>query len=88
MLANSSIGNLGDKYNKINHGFTCRDYETTMNIWTSGINEEMNISVNNYNNLNLIKEQKIERLFSETCSINRFVMSEAILYVLNLIESR
>ena len=71
----------------MNHGFTCRDYETAMNIWTSGISEEMNISIDNYIDLYLTRKQKIERLFSNTCSINRFVVSEAILYVLNLIES-
>ena len=68
MLANSFIGDLGTKYKKINHRFTCRDCETAMNI-----------SVHNYNDLYLIKEQKIERLISETCSINRFV-SEATVY--------
>ena len=86
MSANSFIGNLGTKYKKINHRFTCRDYETAMNIWTSGINKGMNISIDNYNDLYLIKEQKIERWLSETCSVNRFVVSEVILYVLNLIE--
>ena len=28
------VGDVGTKYNKINHGFTCRDYETVMNICT------------------------------------------------------
>ena len=51
MLANSSIGNLVTKYNKINHGFTCKDYETAMNIWTSGVAERMNISIDNCNDL-------------------------------------
>lgn len=32
LLANSFIGNLHTKYNKINHGFTCKDYETTMKM--------------------------------------------------------
>ena len=31
----------------------------TTNIWTSGLNEEMNITIDNYNDLYLIKEQKI-----------------------------
>lgn len=34
MQANSLIKNYGRKYNKINHGFTCRDYETALNVWT------------------------------------------------------
>ena len=87
LLANSFIDNLGTKYNKINHGFACRDYETAMNVWTSGVYEKMNITIDNYNDLYLIREQKIQRLFSETSRINRFVVSEAILYVLNLIVS-
>ena len=49
MLADCFIGHLGTKYNKTNNGFTCWDYETTMNI-----------TINNYNNLYLIKEQKID----------------------------
>ena len=60
ILANSFIGSCGRKYSKINHGFTCRDYETAMNVWTPGVNEKMNITVDDYNNLYLIKEQKIE----------------------------
>ena len=55
ILANSFIGNCGRKYNKINHGFTCRDYETAMSVWTSGVNEKMNITIDDYNNLYLIK---------------------------------
>ena len=47
----------------------------------------MTFGIDNYNDLYLIKEQNIERLFSKTCSTNRFVVSEAILYVFNLIES-
>ena len=35
----------------------------------------------------MIKELKIDRLFSDTCSINKFVASEAILYALSLIET-
>ena len=69
-MTNSLIVDLGTKYNKINHGFTCRDYQTAMNIWTSGVAEKMNISIDNYNDLYLIREQKVERLLSETCSIN------------------
>ena len=39
MLANCFIGGLQTKYNKINRGFTCKDYETAIYIWTSGIND-------------------------------------------------
>ena len=46
----------------------------------------MNKTVDNYNDLYLIKEQKIDRLFGDNCSKNKFVLSEAILYALNLIE--
>ena len=46
----------------------------------------MNITIDNYSDLHLIKEQKIDRLFGDTCSVNRFVVSEGILYALNLRE--
>lgn len=47
----------------------------------------LDIIIDNYNKLYLIKEQKIELLSSDNCSINLFVVSEAILYALNLIEA-
>ena len=62
VLANCFVGHLGTKYNKSNNGFTRRDCETAMNIWTSGVNEGMNITIDNCNDLYLIKEQKIDCL--------------------------
>ena len=58
LMVNSFIGNFGTKYSKINHGFSCKDYETAMNIWTSDVAEKMSISSDNYNDLYLIREQK------------------------------
>lgn len=34
LLANSFIGELGRKYNRSDHGFTCRSMETALCIWT------------------------------------------------------
>ena len=84
-LANSFIGELGRKYNKTNCGFTCTEYETAMCCWTRAMAEGRNVTVNNFNDIFLIKEQNCERLFSDNTSVNRFVVSEAILELLQLI---
>ena len=86
-LANSFIGDLGRKYNKLNHGFTCTDYETAMCCWTSSLSEGKKVSIDHHNGLYLIREQKISRVFPDNTSINRFVVSEAILKCLQLIET-
>ena len=86
-IANSFIGNLGRKYNNINQGFTCTDYDTAMACWTSAMAEGKNVTVDHHNGIYLIREQKINRLLSDHTSVNRFVVSEAILKCLQLIES-
>ena len=86
-MANSFIGELGRKYNKTNHGFTCTDYDTAMCCWTSGLSEGKNITVDHYEGIFMIREQIIERIFADHTSINRFVVSEAILKCLQLIET-
>ena len=85
-LANSFIGDLGRKYNKTNTGFTCVEYDTAMACWTQGIKDGRNIVIDSYNEIYLIKEQKCERLFSDNTSVNRFVVSQAILKCLELIR--
>ena len=85
-LANSFIGDLGRKYNKINTGFTCVEYDTAMACWTQGIKDGRNIIIDSYNEIYLIKEQKCERLFTDNTSVNRFVVSQAILECLKLIR--
>ena len=85
-LANSFIGELGRKYNKTNCGFTCTEYETAMCCWTRAMAEGRNVTVNSFNDIFLIKEQSCERIFSDNTSINRFVVSEAILKLLELIR--
>ncbi|XP_068677184.1 uncharacterized protein [Montipora foliosa] len=85
-LANSFIGELGRKYNKTNTGFTCTEYDTAMACWTQGIKDGRNIIIDSYNEIYLIKEQKCERLFTDNTSVNRFVVSQAILECLKLIR--
>ena len=86
-MANSFIGELGRRYNKTNHGFTCTDYDTAMCCWTSGLSEGKNVTVDHHDGIFMIREQNIERIFSDHTSINRFVVSEAILKCLQLIET-
>ena len=85
-IANSFIGDLGRKYNIINCGFTCTEYDTAMCCWTSGLAEGKNMTVDYHDGIFLIREKKIERIFSDHTSINRFVVSEAILKCLQLIK--
>lgn len=86
-IANSFIGELGRKYNKTNHGFTCTEYETATACWTSAMAEGKNVTIDHHDGIYLIREQKIDRIFSDHTSINRFVVSEAILKCLQLIET-
>ena len=47
-MANSFIGELGRKYSRSDHGFTCRDMDTAQYIWTSCLAEGKNITIDNY----------------------------------------
>ena len=76
-IANSFIGNLGRKYDKTNYGFTCTEYETATAFWISAMAEKKNVTIDQHNGIYLIREQKIDRIFSDHTSINRFVVSEA-----------
>ena len=62
-MANSFIGDLGRKYNRTNYGFTCQDLETAQNIWTQGLTDGKNITIDNFEDLYLIREQKIDRIY-------------------------
>lgn len=91
LLTNSFIGELGRKYTRTDHGFTCRDMDTAQCIWTSALADDRDIFIDSYKNpatkqeVFLIRERTIERNFSDNTSINRFVISQAILQCLNLI---
>ena len=87
IMANSFIGELGRKYNKTNSGFTSTDYDTAMCCWTHAMADGRNLSIDEYNELFLIKEQHCERLFSDNTSVNRFVISGAVLQLLQLIQA-
>ena len=84
-LANSFIGELGRKYSRTNTGFTCTEYETAMCCWTRAMAEGRNVTVDHFNDIYLVKEQNCGRIFTDNTSINRFVVSEAILKLLQLI---
>lgn len=43
-----------------------------------GLAEGKNITIDNYNDLFLVREQTVERFFSDNTSVNRFVVSQAI----------
>ena len=86
ILANNFIGHLGRKYSKTDRGFVCTNYETVLCCWTHATLEGKNLSINKYNDTYLLREQTCERLFQDNTSINRFVISQAILKTLKLIN--
>ena len=53
----------------------------------SGLAEGKTVTIDYYNGMYLIREQQIERIFSDHTSINWFVVSEAILKCLKLIDA-
>ena len=90
-MANEFIGDLGRKYSRVGHGFTCRSMDTAQAIWTAGLAEGKGIYIDSYKNgltdqeLFLVRELQIERIFSDNTSVNRFLISQAILTCVNLI---
>ena len=92
LLANTYIGELGRKYSHKDHGFTCSSLDTAQCIWTSALAENRDVVINSYQNPNtkqelyLIRERQIERIFSDNTSINRFVISQSILKCLTILH--
>ena len=85
-LANSFIGCLGTNYSKLNQGFTYNDHDTAMCCWTSAMNEKRNITIDHCQDIYLAREQTCQRLNHDNISINRFVVFEASLNFLLLIN--
>ena len=85
-LANSFIGDLGRKYNKMDYGFTCQDLQTTQDVWTDGIDCGVNLIIDKFEDIFLVREQKIERILADQTSINRFVISNSILQCLQILH--
>ena len=55
-----------------------------MGCWTAGLSEGKNVTIDYHNGIFMIREQQIDRVFSDHTSINRFVISESILKLLQL----
>ena len=58
-----------------------------MCCWTTAMSEKKDILIDYYKGTFLVREQHVERIFSDNTSVNRFVVSEAILNCLRLIEA-
>ena len=92
LIANSYIGELGRKYSRKDHGFTCNSLDTAQCIWASALAENRDVVIDSYQNPNtkqelyLIRERQIERIFSDNTSINRFAISQSILKCLNMLH--
>lgn len=85
-MANSFIGELGRKYNRTDFGFICQDLQTCQDVWTDGIERGVNVIIDKFEDIFLVREQKIERILSDHTSINRFVISNSILQCLALLK--
>lgn len=85
-MSNSFIGELARKYNRADYGFTCQDLQTYQDIWTQGLIDGKNVTIDKFENIYLIREQKVERILSDQTSINRFVISNSILQCLKLLK--
>ena len=85
-MCNSFIGELGRKFNRTDYGFTCQDLQTCQDIWTQGLADGKNITIDKFEDVYLIWEQNIERILSDHTSINRFVISNSILQSLSLLK--
>lgn len=58
-----------------------------MCCWTSEMADKRNAPVYHHNGIFMIREKKVEWIYPDHTSINRFVVSEAILKCLHLIEA-
>ena len=85
-MANSFIGELGRKYNRTDYGFPCQDLQTCQDIWTQGLNDGKNVTIDKFEDVSLVREQKVDRISSDHTSINRFVISNLILQCLSLLK--
>ena len=83
-MANSFIGDR--KYNRTDYGFTCQDLQTCQDVWTQGTLDGKNVTIDKFEDMYLIREQKVERILSDHTSINRFVISGSILQCLSLLK--
>lgn len=59
LLCNSFIGELERKHTRSDHGFTYKDLDTAQCIWTQGLAENKNVTIDNYKELYLIREKII-----------------------------
>ena len=85
-MANSFFGELGRKYNRSDCGFTCQDLQTCQDVWTDGIERGVNAIIDKFQDIFVVREQKIERILSDHTSINRFVISNSILQSLQRLQ--
>ena len=85
-MANSFIGELERKYNRTDFGFTCQHLQTCQGVWTQGIEDGINVLIDKFEDILLVREQKIERILSDHTSINRFVISNSIRQCLALLK--
>ena len=92
LMANAYIGEMGRKYSCKDYGFTCSSLDTAQYIWASALSENRDVTTGSYQNpmtkneLYLISECQIERILSDNTSINRFVISQAILKCLIMMK--
>ena len=55
----SFIGDLRRKYKRSDYGFTCQDLQTCQDVWTQGLIDGKNITIDKFEDMYLIREQKL-----------------------------
>ena len=64
LLANNYIGELGRKYSRKDHGFTCSSLDKAQCIWTSALAENRDVIIDSYQNPNTKQELYLPYFFT------------------------
>ena len=80
LLANSYIGELGRKYSRKDHGFTCSSLDTAQCIWTSALAENRDVVIDSY--------QSPNTKYADKTASNEFFYLNTRLFFLSRVEGR
>lgn len=84
-LANMFIGFLGTKYNKTNYGYLTTCIEDCLASWCESENENITCSIMKQpNDTYIVKYGKVERLFSEHQSLNRHIVCDCNILLIDM----
>ena len=79
-MANQFIGFLGTKYNKTNYGYMTSSVDDCLASWSEGVEQNIKVNINKLetvDELYQVRYQDVVRKLSENCSINRAVVCDS-----------